>query len=98
MPRGYDVEMTENMGQTSKSEARHSDGDLHTVLRHLCEQIQWGGNRGQRDECFAALDRMTSAKGSQEHAEASEEVHGQMTLPETDTKSQGGTQPGKAKR
>jgi hypothetical protein len=34
------------------------NGDLMTVLRHLAENVQWGGNRGQRDETFEALDRL----------------------------------------
>ena len=45
------------------------NGDLHTVLRHLAENVQWGGNRGQRDETFEALDRLADESRREDDAQ-----------------------------
>lgn len=37
-------------------------GDLHTVLRHLVSNTQWGGNQGEKSEAMEALDRLTDDK------------------------------------
>jgi hypothetical protein len=34
-------------------------GDLHTILRHLASNTQWGGNQGEKAETMEALDRLT---------------------------------------
>lgn len=34
-------------------------GDLHTILRHLVSNTQWGGNQGEKTETMEALDRLT---------------------------------------
>lgn len=46
------------------------NGDLHTVLRHLVDNTNWGGNQGEKTETYDALDRLTDdnyADGSGEH-------------------------------
>ncbi len=36
------------------------EGDMTTVLRHLVENTQWGGNQGAKTETMDAMDRLTS--------------------------------------
>jgi hypothetical protein len=40
--------------------ANSADGDFATILRHLVENTQWGGNQGAKQETMDALDRLTS--------------------------------------
>ncbi len=35
------------------------NADLHTILRHLVSNTQWGGNQGEKAETMEALDRLT---------------------------------------
>lgn len=70
-------------------------GDLITVLRHLAENAQWGGNRGEREETFEALDRLT--EGFRREAESQHPSEPAETPAETpETPKTGNATPTKA--
>lgn len=43
--------------------------DLHTILRHLVSNTQWGGNQGEKAETMEALDRLTDYRDDTETAD-----------------------------
>ena len=48
-------------------------GDIHTILRHLVDVTQWGGNQGAKAETMEALDRLTSNQSNDDEPEPTDE-------------------------
>lgn len=50
-------------------------GDLHTILRHLVSNTQWGGNQGEKAETMEALDRLTDDNDDNVNARTADDVN-----------------------
>lgn len=55
-------------------------GDLHTILRHLVSNTQWGGNQGEKAETMEALDRLTD-DNQEDDARTADDVNDAKPVP-----------------